>query len=102
MNEPTTTLAKATLLVAEPQLYTTDMQRAIEYYTMRLGFEVRFEYGEPAFYAQVARDGVRLNLRLVHRPIFDAAAVAEEDDLLAATIVVGVSSAAPARASCRR
>jgi hypothetical protein len=49
------------------------------------GCPPRFKYGQPAFYALVQRDGARLNLRFVHKPVLDKEA---ERDLLAASIPV--------------
>jgi catechol 2,3-dioxygenase-like lactoylglutathione lyase family enzyme len=86
MNEPTATPQKAKLTGAEPQLFVTDMDASIDHYR-RIGFEVVFKYGEPAFYAQVARDGVPLNLRLVCTHPFDPARTLGES-LLAVTILV--------------
>ncbi len=57
-----------------------------------LGFQKVFQYGEPPFYGQVARDGVPLNLRLVHAPVLDPDRVLSED-LLSATITVKNSKA---------
>lgn len=68
----------------EPQLFVTDMARALAFYG-RLGFAAAFVHGEPPFYAQVARDGVKLNLRHVDEPVIDRSA---EDDLLSASITV--------------
>jgi hypothetical protein len=50
-------------------------------------FAVAFTYGDPPFYAQVFRDGARLNLRHVDTPVIDPAR-RDEDQLLAATITV--------------
>jgi catechol 2,3-dioxygenase-like lactoylglutathione lyase family enzyme len=72
---------------AEPQLFVTDIAAALAFYSAKLGFEVRFAYGEPAFYAGIARNEARLNLRHVDRLPFDAKALANED-LLSATITV--------------
>ncbi len=58
---------------------------AIAYYTDRLGFSLAFTYGDPPFYAQVARGGVRLNLRVSDGPIGFRA---EETDELSATLTV--------------
>lgn len=77
--------ATATILAVEPQLFVTDMAAAIAYYTDRLGFSLAFSYGEPAFYAQVARGGARLNLRVSDGPIGFRAA---EMDALPATLTV--------------
>jgi hypothetical protein len=60
------------LLFAEPQLYVTS-PTALEFFRDKQGFEARLVYGEPPFWAQVARDNVRLNLRHVDGPAFEAA-----------------------------
>jgi catechol 2,3-dioxygenase-like lactoylglutathione lyase family enzyme len=73
---------------AEPQLFVTDVARACEFYGGKLGFTVAFMYGEPAFYAQVARDDARLNLRHVDAPIIDPA-LRDIERLLSATITLG-------------
>lgn len=57
--------AKPTILAAEPQLLVSDVERSCEFFSEKLGFSVVFSYGKPAHYAQVARDGARLNLRYV-------------------------------------
>ena len=77
-----------TLLFAEPQLFTTDIDAALEHYVGRLGFSLAFSHGEPAFYAQVIRDGARLNLRHTDDPVFDARLREAEGDVLSATITV--------------
>lgn len=74
-----------TRLAAEPQLYVQDLPRALEFYATRLGFAVAFVHGDPPFYAQVARDGARLNLRRVDVPVVDPAR-RDEEQLLAATL----------------
>ena len=73
------------LTTVEPQLFVTDLPAALAWYADRLGFTVVFAYGEPPFYAQVARDGAQLNLRHVDRPVIDRSA---EPDLLSAAIGV--------------
>ncbi|WP_457226610.1 VOC family protein [Mycobacteroides abscessus] len=59
------------IVAAEPQLFVTDLERAVAFYVDKLGFEVAFTYGEPAFYGQVRRGGASLNLRKVSGPVFD-------------------------------
>ncbi len=54
-----------------------------------LGFETVFTYGEPAFFGQVARDGVPLNLRYMDVPVF-VGDIRAREGLLAAQI--GVSN----------
>ena len=77
--------AKPLLAFAEPQLFVSDIDAACAFYEQKLGFRTRFTYGEPPFYAQIIRDGARLNLRHVDKPPLAANST---DDLLAATIVV--------------
>ncbi|HWA61414.1 MAG TPA: GNAT family N-acetyltransferase [Caulobacteraceae bacterium] len=76
------------LTTIEPQVFVTDMPRALAFYAETLGFSVGFTWGEPPFYAQVVRDGAMMNLRHVDRPALDRSAGA---DLLSAAI--GVSNA---------
>lgn len=59
------------LLYAEPQLFAADMAAAIAFYTGPLGFSLGFTYGDPPYYGQVVRDGVRLNIRGVAPPPID-------------------------------
>lgn len=75
------------ILAVLPQVFVTDLSRAVAFYRDRLGFSVAFLHGDPPFYGQVVRDGGALNLRHVDRVPWDAAMRAEED-LLAVTFVV--------------
>ena len=72
---------------ALPQVFVTDMDRAVGFYTAALGFTVEYLYGAPPYYGEVRRDGVRLNLRHVDRPPMDPAVV-QRDELLAASVLV--------------
>ena len=76
-----------TLITAEPQLYVQDMVAACEFYSQMLGFSVAFIYGAPPFYAQVVRDGARLNLRHVDEAVIDPRR-RETEQLLAGSITV--------------
>ncbi|MBB3541055.1 MULTISPECIES: VOC family protein [unclassified Rhizobium] len=76
------------VLSAEPQLFVSDINVSCQFYVRKLGFEVAFQYGEPPFYAQVFRDGARLNLRKVGAPVFDTGFRAREVDALSATLTV--------------
>lgn len=80
--------ASAAILAAEPQLLVSDMEHALGFFVDLLGFTIAFRHGEPAFYAQVARGGARLNLRLVARPAWNPELRAREPDLLSATLRV--------------
>lgn len=73
---------------AEPQLFVTDIARACEFYGRKLGFGVAFIYGQPAFYAQVARGDARLNLRHVDSPVINPV-LRDAERLLSATITLG-------------
>jgi catechol 2,3-dioxygenase-like lactoylglutathione lyase family enzyme len=84
---PETTPRAATLIAAEPQLFTTNIAAALDFYVHKLGFAIAFSYGEPPFYAQVFRDGARLNLRHVDTQPIDPA-LRESEQLLAATITL--------------
>ena len=68
-------------------MFVADIAAACAFYEDALGFSVVFVYGEPAFYAQVARDGARLNLRCVAAPPVDPV-LREREQWLAATITV--------------
>lgn len=83
----TGTRSTARLTAAEPQLYVRDVVVSSEFYSRKLGFSVAFVYGEPPFYAQVFRDGARLNLRHVDEPVIDSVR-RDDEQLLAATITL--------------
>jgi len=80
--------SRPTLIGAEPQLFVTDIKASCDYFIQKLGFKVAFVYGEPPSYAQVFRDGARLNLRHLDDPVIDAH-VRERESLLSASITVG-------------
>jgi uncharacterized glyoxalase superfamily protein PhnB len=81
---------RATIIAAEPQLYVTNIAAAVDVYVRQFGFALAFTYGEPAFYAQVARDGARINLRASDGPIGFRA---DEPDALSATLTVDDAAA---------
>jgi catechol 2,3-dioxygenase-like lactoylglutathione lyase family enzyme len=74
------------MITAEPQLFVSDLEAALAFYVDKLGFEVAMSYGEPPFYAQIVRDGGRLNLREVTGPVFDSGFRSREADALSATL----------------
>jgi catechol 2,3-dioxygenase-like lactoylglutathione lyase family enzyme len=88
MAAETTTTQKPVLSATEAQLYVRDIQASSAFFTAKLGFEIAFVYGDPPFYGQVRRDNARLNLRVVHEPVF-AGDVREREQLLSASITVG-------------
>jgi catechol 2,3-dioxygenase-like lactoylglutathione lyase family enzyme len=71
---------KASVIIAsEPQIYVSDLEAASAFYVNKLGFKVVSSYGEPPFWAQIARDGGRLNLRTVSGPDAIVATVTLDD-----------------------
>ena len=76
------------IMAAEPQLFVSDIEVACRFYVEKLGFRIAFSYGEPPFYAQVFRDGGRLNLRKVGGPVFDSGFRTREGDVLSATLTL--------------
>jgi catechol 2,3-dioxygenase-like lactoylglutathione lyase family enzyme len=85
-----TVSARAVIADAEPQLFVADIKASCEFFTSKLGFSVGFIYGEPPYYAQVRRDGARINLRCVVRPAIDPA-LREREELLSATLTVATA-----------
>lgn len=75
------------ILAAHPQIFVTDMARAVAFYRDRLGFSVEYLWGEPPFYGLVRRGRAALNLRHVEAPAIDPA-LRDRETLLSATLVV--------------
>jgi uncharacterized glyoxalase superfamily protein PhnB len=82
--------SRATIVAAEPQLLVTDMQRACDFFCKQLSFSLVFSYGEPAYYAQVRRDGARINLRHVDKVVMDTAA-RNGEELLSVSMTVATA-----------
>jgi catechol 2,3-dioxygenase-like lactoylglutathione lyase family enzyme len=82
--------SKAMIVGAEPQLFVTDIDSSCEFFCKKLGFSVVFRYGKPAYYAQVARDKARLNLRYVAKPVIEPA-VRDREGLLSASLTVATA-----------
>jgi len=78
----------SSVIAAEPQLFVSDMAISLAFYEEKLGFRRVFVSGEPAFYAQVARDGGKLNLHRVDGPVFSEHFRAHEPDALSATLTL--------------
>jgi uncharacterized glyoxalase superfamily protein PhnB len=77
----------ANIIGVEAQLFVADIGASCDFFVRQLRFTVVFTYGEPAFYAQVARGGARLNLRRVREPVF-AGDIREREHLLSASMTV--------------
>lgn len=82
--------SKATIVGVEPQLLVTDVEKSCEFYCDKLGFTLVFSYGKPPYYAQVARDGARLNLRSVDRPVTEPT-VRDREELLSVSMTVATA-----------
>jgi catechol 2,3-dioxygenase-like lactoylglutathione lyase family enzyme len=80
-------VTKAVITSAEPELFVADIKTSCDFFTGKLGFTVAFTYGEPPFYAQVKRDGARLNLKCVDQPVIDPI-VRDREQLLSAALIV--------------
>ena len=89
--EPRHAASRPILNAIEPQLFVANIQISVDFYTHQLGFAVAFLHGDPPFYAQVFRDNARLNLRLVHEPVF-AGDVRQREHLLSASITVATTN----------
>lgn len=85
---PAATVGTSVIVASEPQLFVSDIEAASAFYVHKLGFKVVFSYGEPPFYAQIARDAGRLNLRRVCGPVFDSGFRSREGDALSATLTL--------------
>lgn len=81
------TTSRAVLTSAYPQLFVADIKASCDFYTQKLGFKTTILYGEPPFYAHVARDGATLIFRCVDRPVIDAE-YREREELLSAECCV--------------
>ena len=90
MTSQTGRTARPALVGAEPQLFVADIKASCDFFTQKLGFAIVFVYGEPPFYAQVKRDGARLNLRCVDAPVVDGA-LRERESLLSASMTVATA-----------
>jgi catechol 2,3-dioxygenase-like lactoylglutathione lyase family enzyme len=82
-----TTSTTAFITAAEPQLFVADIKISCDFFTGKLGFTIAFTYGEPPFYAQVMRDGARINLRCASGKVIDQER-RDREELLAASLTV--------------
>jgi catechol 2,3-dioxygenase-like lactoylglutathione lyase family enzyme len=84
------TATKPVLVEAEPELFVADIRASCSFFTDKLGFSIVFTYGEPPFYAQVKRDGARLNLKHVDQPVIEPA-LRDREELLSAAMTVATA-----------
>jgi catechol 2,3-dioxygenase-like lactoylglutathione lyase family enzyme len=73
---------------ALPFIFVRDLRAALAFYGDRLGFKTEFAYGEPPYYAQVIRDGVRLALKHADEPLFEALKPFRTEETLSASIAL--------------
>jgi hypothetical protein len=91
MSDHARTIAtKAVIIAAEPQLFVADIRSSCDFFASKLGFAVGFTYGEPPFFAQVGRDGARINLRCVEQPVIDPD-LRDREQLLSAALTVATA-----------
>jgi uncharacterized glyoxalase superfamily protein PhnB len=90
-DEPKQTAPRPILNSIEPQLFVADIKTSCDFYTNKLGFAIAFTYGDPPHYGQVFRDNARINLRLVHEPVF-AGDIRKQEGLLSASITVATAN----------
>ena len=62
---------RARLRIARPFVFVRDVDAACDFYARTFGFEIVFTYGQPAFYAEIERDAVRLCVRATDAPMID-------------------------------
>jgi uncharacterized glyoxalase superfamily protein PhnB len=82
--------SKATIVGVEPQLLVADIKRSCEFFCEKLGFSLVFSYGRPPYYAQVARDAARLNLRFLEAPLVEST-VRDREELLSVSMTVATA-----------
>ncbi|HEY3888199.1 MAG TPA: VOC family protein [Caulobacteraceae bacterium] len=73
---------------ALPFIFVRDLRAALAFYGDHLGFRTEFAYGEPPYYAQVMRDGVRLALKHADPPLFEALKPFRTDEMLSVSIAL--------------
>ena len=75
--------AQLRLKAAFPVLYVRDVPAAAQFYRDKLGFQIDFLHGQPAFYGAVSRDGACLHLKFVDDAVFGPGRVEDEDLIMA-------------------
>jgi catechol 2,3-dioxygenase-like lactoylglutathione lyase family enzyme len=79
--------SRAVITAAEPQLFVAGIKASCDFFVKTLGFTIVFTYGDPPFYAQVRRDGARLNLRCIEQSVIDPV-FRDREELLSASLTV--------------
>ena len=86
MSIPADTITKAIITTAEPQV-SSRISIVLRFFHRQTRLRRRIHLWRAAVDAQVVRDGARLNLRHVDRPVIDAA-VRDREELLSASLTV--------------
>jgi catechol 2,3-dioxygenase-like lactoylglutathione lyase family enzyme len=82
------TITKSRIKKMSPQFLVTDLDRSIEFYTQKLGFEVDFRYED--FYSGVIKDGHSIHLKLGQPSINERQSKMENEDLDVVFSVQGI------------
>jgi uncharacterized glyoxalase superfamily protein PhnB len=90
-DEPRQAMPRPIFNSIEAQLFVANIKSSCDFYTNKLGFALKFIYGDPPYYGQVLRDNARINLRLVCEPVF-AGDVRKREHLLSASITVATEN----------
>ena len=56
------TISASKIIKMSPQLLVADLNRSIEFYTKKLGFEIDFRYED--FYSGISKDGYTIHLKV--------------------------------------
>jgi catechol 2,3-dioxygenase-like lactoylglutathione lyase family enzyme len=73
-----------------PQLLVADVDRAIEFYTKKLGFDIDFRYED--FYAGIVKDGHSIHLKADKAPVEERKNRRKHDDLEITFLVDDIES----------
>lgn len=82
------TIAKSRIKKMSPQFLVTDLDRSIEFYTKKLGFDIDFRYED--FYSGVVKDGCSIHLKLGEPSIDERQNRRDNEDLDIVFAVQGI------------
>lgn len=82
--------SSVSIVAAEPQLLVSEIERSCKFFVEKLGFSVVFSYGKPPYYAQVGRDGARLNLRYAEGAAIRST-IRDREEVLSASMTVATA-----------
>ena len=73
------TITKSRIKKMSPQFLVTDLDRSLEFYTKKLGFDLDFRYED--FYSGVIKDGYSIHLKLGEPTVEERQNKRENEDL---------------------